>query len=191
MTPRSGRVEDWTITLEYRGQATRSPLGLARAAGWAAVPLQNHDRAVRMAWSRRADLAPGDRLLLEASRPGYPDGATSLEILRQEEAAVERAPHTIELRYLLGDAYMHHGPAVGMTPEEGYRRLEKRGPEWLSLFEDTRRVVGQRRLRVLRELSDGADTDGRDGRGLRPRATPAVCLSRSFIARRSTSTPLV
>ena len=96
--------------------------GLVRAAGWAAVPLQNHDRAVRMAWSRRADLAPGDRLLLEASRPGYPDGATSLEILRQLEAAVERAPHSIELRYLLGDAYMHHGPAVGMTPEEGYER---------------------------------------------------------------------
>lgn len=31
--PASGRVEDWEITLEYRGQATRSPRGVVRAAG--------------------------------------------------------------------------------------------------------------------------------------------------------------
>ena len=31
--PASRRVEDWNVTLEYRGQATRSPRGVTRAAG--------------------------------------------------------------------------------------------------------------------------------------------------------------
>ena len=30
VTPSAGRVEDWTITLEYRGQSTRSPRGRSR-----------------------------------------------------------------------------------------------------------------------------------------------------------------
>jgi hypothetical protein len=31
--PASARVEDWTVTLEYRGQATRSPNGVVRSLG--------------------------------------------------------------------------------------------------------------------------------------------------------------
>ena len=33
VTPTAGRVEDWTVRLEYRGAATRSPTGTVRAAG--------------------------------------------------------------------------------------------------------------------------------------------------------------
>lgn len=33
VTPTAGRVEDWTVRLEYRGAATRSPTGTVRSAG--------------------------------------------------------------------------------------------------------------------------------------------------------------
>ncbi len=91
-------------------------LGLTRSLAWTfPVPeTRNGDRAFRLAWARRGELPTSDRTFLEATSPDYPGVAPYPRIVRVREQAVERAPDDPQLRYLLGDSYLHYGPAAGV-----------------------------------------------------------------------------
>jgi nitrous oxidase accessory protein NosD len=106
VTPTPGRVEDWTITLEYRGQATRSPRGEVRRAGEPYI----------FTYSRFDPKATWDVQVFAFSDSTHPLNATAAfqSLLRGERGApalTQRAPRL---------DYMWYRPRIPGWPAEKY-----------------------------------------------------------------------
>lgn len=98
-------------------------MGLSLAQGWSLVSL-GAGNGLATAFNHRDRLGPRDLVLLEMTTParfaGHP--MTLREISDLRERLVQQIPDRPEGWYLIGDSYIHTGPAMGITHDEAYRR---------------------------------------------------------------------
>lgn len=110
----SGAMDAWDRALDLDSTFALAALGLSRASSWTLVPSRHSDRAFGVAWSGRGALGEADRAFLEAVSPRYPLVETFPELIEASRRAVDHFPHDPDLRFLLGDAYLHYGAAAGL-----------------------------------------------------------------------------
>ncbi|MDX1675638.1 MAG: tetratricopeptide repeat protein, partial [Longimicrobiales bacterium] len=94
---------------------------IASARGWASLPGQLEARAE--AYRYRDRLPAREDLMIEAEYLARRGALTAGVALLRE--GVRRYPDDPELWYQLGDAYLHWGPQLKVTPDDGKTALER------------------------------------------------------------------
>lgn len=116
------RRGDHSAAMAHYERALRNDSTFALAALRLAVSAdrindaEQHDRALALAWSERAELSEPDAAhLLAFAGPRYPAPSSELEQLAAWQQAVAHAPDRAEVWYELGERYFHYGAVLGLT----------------------------------------------------------------------------
>ncbi|MHB1168428.1 MAG: protein kinase domain-containing protein [Longimicrobiales bacterium] len=115
---RRGRHED-ALTQYVRAMDFDSTFALAALAaeltsGWMSTDAELRARSRAIAWHNRERLGPADRAALAAVvGPNYPAVAGTRASIAAIDDGLRHTPDRVELWYMLGDAWLHHGRVLG------------------------------------------------------------------------------